>query len=68
VPTKFLENSSFVIRVDAQNLFNHNNVGVQDTNIFDMNVPGTPGDSFLSKEGFRFDDNRQIRLWGKFTF
>jgi outer membrane receptor protein involved in Fe transport len=68
LPFKHFENSALVLRADAQNVFNHNNVGVLDTNLFDMNVPGTVGNSFLDKPSARFDDNRIVRLWAKYVF
>jgi hypothetical protein len=68
LPFKHFENSALVLRADAQNVFNHNNVGVLDTNLFDMNVPGTAGNSFLDKPSARFDDNRIVRLWAKYVF
>ena len=68
LPIKHLEHSNITLRVDAQNVFNHNNVGPLDINIFDMNVPGTPDDPFMNKAAARFDDNRVMRLWAKFIF
>ena len=68
VPMKHLEDASFVLRADAENVFNHNNVGALDLDMFDIQVPGTPGDAFMNRPSARFDDNRTIRLWGKFVF
>ena len=68
VPIKHLEDASFVLRADAENVFNHNNVGALDLDMFDIQVPGTPGDAFMNRPSARFDDNRTIRLWGKFVF
>jgi len=68
MPVKHLENSSIVLRADAQNVFNHNNIGPLDNDIFDIQVPGTAGDSFENRANARFDDNRIVRLWAKFIF
>jgi outer membrane receptor protein involved in Fe transport len=65
---KHLEHSNITLRADAQNVFNHNNVGPLDIDIFDIQVPGTAGDSFMNKPAARFDDNRILRLWAKFNF
>jgi outer membrane receptor protein involved in Fe transport len=68
LPIKHLEHSNITLRADAQNVFNHNNVGPLQNNIFDISVPATPDDPFLNKSAARFDDNRVIRLWAKFVF
>jgi outer membrane receptor protein involved in Fe transport len=68
LPIKHLEHANITLRADAQNVFNHNNVGPLDNDIFDIQVPGTPLDSFQNKSAARFDDNRIVRLWAKFVF
>jgi outer membrane receptor protein involved in Fe transport len=68
LPIKHLEHSNITLRADAQNVFNHNNVGPLGINIFSINVPGTDGDPFMNKDAARFDDNRIVRLWAKFIF
>lgn len=61
-----MESSSFVIRGEAQNLFNHNNVGPLQIDLLDA-APG-PGDPYMNTSAARFDDNRSLRIWGKFVF
>jgi hypothetical protein len=68
LPIKHLEHSNITLRADAQNVFNHNNVGPLQNNVFDISVPGSDADPFLDKSAARFDDNRIIRLWAKFIF
>lgn len=65
VPAKFthLENGQFVLRVECQNVGNHNNVGVLDTNLLDV---GTP--AFLDKSSAREGTSQSFRLWAKFAF
>jgi hypothetical protein len=64
IPAKFthLENGMFVVRVECQNVGNHNNVSVLDTNLLDVGGP------FLNKSAAREATNQAFRLWGKFTF
>lgn len=61
-----MEDASIQLRAEAQNVFNHNNVGLVDTHLLDA-APG-PGDPFLNKNAARFDDERQLRFWMKFVF
>jgi hypothetical protein len=61
-----MENSAIQLRAEAQNVFNHNNVGVLDTDLLDA-APGA-GDPYLNKNSARFDDERQLRFWMKFVF
>jgi hypothetical protein len=61
-----MEASALQLRAEAQNVFNHNNVDVLDTDLLDA-APG-PGDPFMNRNTARFDDNRQVRLWMKFVF
>ncbi len=65
IPAKFthLENGQFVARVECQNVGNHNNVSVLDTNLLEV---GTP--SFLDKSAAREGTNQSFRLWAKFVF
>jgi hypothetical protein len=65
IPAKFphLENGMFVMRVECQNVGNHNNVSVLDTNLLDV---GTP--AFLNKSAVREPTYQNFRLWGKFVF
>jgi len=62
-----MENSAFQLRVEAQNLFNHNNVGPVVTNLFYATGTGSD-DPFLNKRDARFDDNRSVRIWAKIVF
>jgi hypothetical protein len=64
IPAKFthLENGQFVMRVECQNVGNHNNVSVLDTNLLDVGGP------FLNKSAAREGTNQAFRLWAKFTF
>lgn len=70
LPLPHLESSSLVLRAEAENVFNHNNVDAasMDLDIFDIQVPNTVGNSFLDKPSARFDDNRHLRLWVKYVF
>jgi outer membrane receptor protein involved in Fe transport len=61
-----MENAALQLRGEAQNVFNHNNVGILDTHLLDA-APG-PGDPFMNKNAARFDDERQLRVWMKFVF
>jgi outer membrane receptor protein involved in Fe transport len=61
-----MENSALQIRGEAQNLFNHNNVGPLQIDLLDA-APG-PGDPFMNTSAARFDDERQLRIWAKFVF
>ena len=61
-----MEDASLVLRAEAQNVFNHNNVGILNTNLL-YAAPG-PGDPFMNKNAARSDDERQLRFWAKFVF
>jgi outer membrane receptor protein involved in Fe transport len=61
-----LENSSFVFRGEAENVFNHNNVGPLLIDLL-YATPG-PGDPYMNRNSARFDDNRALRIWAKFVF
>lgn len=59
-----LEKSSFQIRAEAQNVFNHNDVGVLDTNITHIGS----GSTYLNPGNTRINTNRNVRFWAKFVF
>lgn len=61
-----MENSALQIRAEAQNVFNHNNTGILQTDLL-YAAPGA-GDPFLNRNQARFDDERQLRFWMKYTF
>ncbi len=72
IPTSFLhfEQGALVLRAEAQDFVNYNNVGLLDVNLLDV---GTS--SFLNRSNARYDVNNQalggsrnVRLWAKFTF
>lgn len=65
IPARFkhLESSRFVLRVEVQNLGNHNNVNVLDTNLLDV---GTV--SYLNKSDAREPTSQSFRGWAKFVF
>ncbi|CAN5403754.1 TonB-dependent receptor [soil metagenome] len=61
----------FILRGEVQNIANHNDVGILDTNVLDIGSPNylntsnarRPGDTGTPSPG-----GRQIILWGKVTF
>lgn len=63
------ERGAFVIRAEAQDIANHNNINPLNTNVLAI---GTP--DYLNKINARVGnttgtaDGRVLRLWGKFTF
>ncbi len=57
-----LDRGRFILRGEVQNIGNHNDVGIVDTNIGDI------GSSFLNTSNGRQSAGRQIVLWGKFVF
>lgn len=72
IPTSFLhfDRGAIVLRAEAQDFVNHNNVGLLDVNLLDV---GTS--SFLNKSNVRYDINNQaiggarnLRLWAKLVF
>ena len=65
VPAPFthVANGQFVLRVECQDVGNHNNVSVLDTNLLDV---GTA--AFLNKSAAREPTYQNFRLWGKFVF
>ena len=69
-----LDRGSFIVRAEAQNIANHNDVGILDTNVADIG-----SGSFLNRNNARVATNpsgqnfpvpvgRSIVLWGKFVF
>jgi len=58
-----LENSAFQLRVEAQDVGNHNNVGPEDLNLLDV---GTS--TFIDRASAREQDFRSLKLWAKFVF
>jgi outer membrane receptor protein involved in Fe transport len=63
-----LERGQFVVRVEAQNLGNHNNRGPLDSNLLDIADPAVFATSTNTDQLGREDAGRQLVLWGKFTF
>jgi outer membrane receptor protein involved in Fe transport len=65
VPTSLLhfDRGSLVFRAEAQNIANHNNVGLLDVNLLDA---GTP--YFTNSQQSRESNNRAVRFWAKFVF
>ena len=69
IPTSLLhlERGQFVLRAEAKNFSNHNNVGLLDVNLLDV---GT--DSFMNTQNARdstqASSNRALRFWAKFVF
>lgn len=65
VPTSWLhlDRGQFILRAEAQNIANHNNVGLVDVNLLDV---GTP--SFQNTQQARESNNRAVRFWAKFVF
>lgn len=71
--TKYLhlDRGAFIIRAEVQNIGNHNDVGILDTNVADIGSP-----NFLNRSNARiaspptapFNYGRTMVLWGKFTF
>jgi hypothetical protein len=64
------ERASFLLRAEAQNVFNHNDVGILNTDVTSI---GTPG--YLNRSNARDATNptgslggRGLRLWAKFVF
>ena len=65
LPTSWLhiDRCSFVIRVEAQNFINHDNVGPLDINLLDI---GTP--NFMNRQNAVEPNNRHLLAWAKFRF
>lgn len=71
--TKYLhlDRGAFIIRAEVQNIGNHNDVGILDTNVADIGSP-----NFLNRSNARlavpsgapFSYGRNVFLLGKFTF
>jgi len=58
-----LGNAAFQFRVEAQNVFNHNDVGILDSSILDAGSA-----SYLNPANARVFTNRNVRAWVKFAF
>jgi hypothetical protein len=65
IPTSMLhlERGQFIVRAEAQNVANHNNVGLLDVNLLDA---GTS--SFMNTQQSREANGRALRFWAKFVF
>jgi outer membrane receptor protein involved in Fe transport len=65
IPAAFwrFDKGQFELRVDCQNVGNHNNVSVLDTSLLDV---GTP--AFLNKSNAREGTDQSFRGWIKFAF
>ena len=65
IPTPFfhLEGSAFVLRAEAQQLGNHNNVTYFTNNVTQVGLPG-----FQNISNAREANNQHLRLWAKFQF
>jgi hypothetical protein len=58
-----LERGKIILRAEAQNIANHNNVGNLDTNVLDL---GTG--NYLNRANAKSDAGRSLVLWAKFQF
>jgi hypothetical protein len=66
-----LDRGAFIIRAEVQNIGNHNDAGILDTNVADIGSPNFLNRSnarLSSPSGAPFNYGRNIFLWGKFTF
>lgn len=71
--TKYLhlDRGTFILRGEVQNIGNHNDVGILDTNVNDIGSPNFLNRSnarLATQSGAPFNYGRNIVLWGKFTF
>ena len=57
------ERGNLVLRGEAQNIANHNNIGPLDVNLLDVG-----SGSFENRVNARLSDGRLLRLWAKFVF
>jgi hypothetical protein len=69
VPTSLLHlnRGQFIVRVEAQNILNHNNIGgfyYTATDVYYAYSSGT----FMNVDNAREANGRQVRIWAKFTF
>jgi len=66
IPARFthLESGQFVLRVEGQNVGNHNNVSTLDNNVLNIGK----GTSYLDRSSKREGTNQSFRLWAKFIF
>jgi outer membrane receptor protein involved in Fe transport len=63
-PWTHLESAAFQLRAECQDVFNHNDVGILDTNLLHIGS----GNSFLNTDNARVNTNRNLRFWAKFSF
>ncbi|HEY3707666.1 MAG TPA: TonB-dependent receptor [Terracidiphilus sp.] len=65
LPTSLLhlERGQFILRAEAQNIANHNNVGILDVDVLDAGSTG-----YLNTQQARSSAGRQLRFWAKFVF
>lgn len=70
IPASFLrmEQGRFVIRAEAQNIANHNNVGGSNAYSYDVNVTDAGLDSYMNTQQSRESNGRTLRFWAKFVF
>ena len=58
-----LDRGNFILRGELQNIGNHNDVGILDVSVSDIGNP-----NYLNRSNARQGTNRNLVLWGKFTF
>jgi outer membrane receptor protein involved in Fe transport len=70
IPTPFLhtDKGRFVLRAEAQNFANHNNVGQLDINLLDIGTSGFQNASNAREGSGTPGANRALRFWAKYTF
>ncbi|GAC1426468.1 MAG: hypothetical protein NVSMB62_24020 [Acidobacteriaceae bacterium] len=69
LPLPHLGESAFQVRVEAQDVGNHNNVGPYNTTVTNLrNGGGTAFSSFVNKSDSRQSDGRIVRIWAKYQF
>jgi len=59
-----LEGSQFILRGEGQNVGNHNNVGVLNTNVAQIGA----GTAYLNRTVARENTSQNFRFWAKFVF
>ena len=63
-PWMHVESAAFQLRAEAQDVFNHNDVGILDTNILHIGS----GNSYLNSDQKRVSTARNLRFWAKLSF
>lgn len=63
-PWMHVESGAFQLRAEAQDVFNHNDVGILDTNVLHIGS----GNSYLNADEKRVSTARNLRFWAKFSF